>query len=399
MDNIEIKFIVLYCINIKSNKMGASCSSTAFGRYNRIKSKLASKKCLTFHVADGMLPRMEDTAPPVWLFGEDHNINESDTLDKRDRNCAVMLDLVREAVSDCESNVADVVFVYENVVISDNGMFFERDANDRKFEGGPHHDVRTVRESAKKLIKLYPNVTPVYMDVFGRVRLYLGGHLPGLQNVHNEFGYIQQMLMQELIEFWVTSGRYSRSDATSRATKHMGEALIEMNRSGIVVPLQQVAIKNHQHPFHVFIATLCAKISQKVIADRSTEASFMLKKSDTKVHNDIEEKVRNMLSENFKVPGVLRLALDAGQLSRSQVQSMLLFSEYFTLVAYASDAILYEYITSLKSSNKIVIMHAGHAHTNNQRRWLLAGEYDVDVERVSPVALDDEDYLESRYTG
>lgn len=200
--------------------MGATCSSTALTRYNLIKRKLTSKECLTFEAADGLLPRIEGTAPPVWLMGEEHGFNESDGLPKNKRNCALVLDLVKEAVSDCETNDAEVVFIFENAVISDSKDLFSRDVNGDEFTGDPHHDVRTVRETAKKLGGLYPNVRLVYMDVFGRGRLFLDGSDESLDKIgwfNDDMGYIQHMIWAELKEFWITSGRYQKEEAETKA--------------------------------------------------------------------------------------------------------------------------------------------------------------------------------------
>ena len=379
--------------------MGATCSSTALTRYNLIKKRLADKECLTFEAADGLLPRSHGKGPPVWLFGENHSLNESDTRGTTDRNCALVLDLVTQAVSDCESNNAEVVFIYENAVISDHPLFFEKDPNDRIMEEGPHHDVRRVREIAKELAGLYRNVRPVYMDVFGRVRLYLADELKyvALLQPRDVVPYIQDMLETELQEFWVTSGKHSTAAGTTKASRMVGKAMIEINEQQLHTRITSLGERLDHSPFKIFLGILCAKVAQKVLADRSGKVSFMVQRSDERVSREIDEAISYLFSEKYKTPQVLRQPIADGHVTQFDLKSMMMFSAMFNLVVKAGDAVLNEYITSLPSS-RLVVMHAGFAHTGNQRKWLLGGEYDTETERLSADALDDEDFLESRQT-
>jgi hypothetical protein len=383
--------------------MGATCSSTALTRYNLIKRKLSSKDCLTFEAADGLLPRVEGTAPPVWLMGEDHGANESDGLPRSKRNCALVLDLVKEAVSGCETNGAEVVFIFENAVISDSEHLFRRDVNEDEVTGDPHHDVRAVRETAKRLGGLYPNVRLVYMDVFGRGRLFLDGSRESLDKIgwfNNDVSYIHRMIWAELKEFWITSGRYQKEEAETRATLLTGQAMMDINLSVLPSKIMNLAGKYQRQPFDIFLTIMCVKVAQNLLSSRSA-VGLALKNADSKVIRDLEESVRALFSEDYDIPANLQKAVDDGQVPEEAARSMMLFSENFGLMIAAGDAVLYEFITSLSNStsssnSRIVVMHAGYRHVHNQRRWLLGGQYDVDAERISASLVEPEEFTKSR---
>lgn len=382
--------------------MGASCSSTALTRYNLIKRRLMSRDCLTFEAADGLLPRIQGTAPPVWLMGEDHGSNESVKLPKNERNCALVLDLVKEAVSDCETNEAEVIFIFENAVISDSKDLFSRDVNGDELIEDRHHDVRTVRRTAKKLAGQYPNVRLVYMDVFGRGRIVLGGQHDDLGNkigwFDNDENYIYRMIWAELKEFWITSGRYEEEEASTKANLLIGDTLVDTSSSDLPGNIKRLALKYNQPPFEIFLAILCAKVARNLLLSRADAVSLILREADSKVIEDLDKSIHVLFSEKYYIPGNLKKAVDDGQVSLFDATSMLLFSEYFTVMQAAGDAVLYEFITSLSSStsDKIVVMHAGYRHVHNQRRWLLGGQYDVDVERISGSLVEPDEFTKDR---
>lgn len=365
--------------------MGASCSSTAFTRYNLIKRRLNERPCLTFEVADGLLSREDgvDTAPPVWLFGEDHGLNEAETLPKGERNCATVLDLIERAVSDCESNAAEVLFIYENAVISDNPFFHERDPNDVKTIGRPRFDTRTIRDTTRALAKKYPNVRPVFMDVFGRMRLYFRSDKPTMSDLN----YIQATVFVELEEFWVTSGRYGAERANEEAASHVVRALTGVD-PGMHRRIQAVAAKYNFPAFKLFMAILCAKTAQSVIRG-SPQLSY------ARVSRELDEAIELVFDSEHDIHPTMQRGLDSGQLTIGEVMYMMFESAAFAVLSLAGDAVLHEYITSLPS-DKLVVMHAGHFHTNNQRAWLTKGKYDADVERLSRSARGDVDFVASR---
>lgn len=365
--------------------MGASCSSTAFTRYSLIKRRLNERSCLTFEVADGLVSRVDgvDAAPPIWLFGEDHGLNESETLPKSERNCAMVLDLIKHAVSDCESNAADVVFIYENAVISDNPFFHERDPNDVKLIGRPRFDTRTIRDTTRTLAKIYPNVRPVYMDVFGRMRLYFRSNRPTMSDLN----YIQATVFVELEEFWVTSGRYDAKKANEESASHIVRALSDVD-TGMHRRIHAVSAKYSFPAFKLFMAILCAKTAQSVIRD-SLQLSY------SRVYRELDEAIERVFDAEYDILPAMQRGLDSGQLTRSEVMFMMFESAAFAVLSLAGDAVLYEYITTLPS-DKLVVMHAGYFHTNNQRAWLTKGKYDTDVERLSRLATGYEDFVASR---
>lgn len=71
----------------------------------------------------------------------------------------------------------------------------------------------------------------------------------------------------------------------------------------------------------------------------------------------------------------------------------------FQTLNICGDIVVYEYISSLSHSGKqaIVMMHAGHGHTNRIKRWLVAGSYDVAHERVAEMAKKDRSFIEDRF--
>ena len=70
----------------------------------------------------------------------------------------------------------------------------------------------------------------------------------------------------------------------------------------------------------------------------------------------------------------------------------------FELISIAGDMVLYEYISFANRKNRdtLTLMHAGFNHTNRLRLWLNFSEYNHDLERVSPLALDDITFNSSR---
>lgn len=159
-------------------------------------------------------------------------------------------------------------------------------------------------------------------------------------------------------------------------------------------------MKYEREPFDIFLSILCAKIAQKLLSSRSGAVSLTLRNADSKVIRDLDESIRVLFSEDYDIPANLQKAVDDGQVPLFEAKSMMLFSENFGLMVAASDAVLYEFITSLSSTkssdDKIVVMHAGYRHVHNQRRWLLAGQYDVDVERISGSLVEPEEFTKNR---
>ena len=68
----------------------------------------------------------------------------------------------------------------------------------------------------------------------------------------------------------------------------------------------------------------------------------------------------------------------------------------FELLSVAGDVVVFEYITSSKSSDSLYIMHSGYNHSNRIRKWLLETDYISDYERVTDQAFQDKIFNESR---
>ncbi|AAR26941.1 FirrV-1-C8 [Feldmannia irregularis virus a] len=373
--------------------MGASCSSTALNRYNNIKKRLNQKTCLTFGSADGLLPRMEGQAPPIWLFGEDHAENESDYIKGNMRNCALVTDLVEQAVSSCDKNSVEVIVVFENAVVADNPYFFKRDVNDAEHEGDAHHDVRSIRRTVKEQAVLYKNISITYMDVFGRVRLFYQDQLDDPRLGHNK--YVINMVQQELKEFWVTCGKYEDKKARSKSMcllqRSMPVAHDMMRR------FQQNKCVNPRNGFKIFITLLCVNIARVLLLSRiHNNLDLTLRRADMKVIKDIDNHIEYILGGNINIPAALQRGIVYGHVRKEEAKFMIFEAEVFGLIVLAGDAILYEFLSSLNGSDKLVVMHAGFQHVNHQRKWLLKGKYDSDFEKVSDLLLQHEDFAESR---
>lgn len=385
----------------QSDNMGASCSSTALKRYSDIKNRLNQKTCLTFDAADGLLPRLGTQAPPVWLFGEDHGDNESDSIRGNGRNCALVTDLVQHAVSSCEAeNSAEVIVVFENGVIADNPMFYKRDVNDDAIEGDPHHDVRFIRQVVKEHGSRYENIRTVYMDVFGRIRLFHHGRPESIRKVGEPqnftFPRMTSLITAELKEFWVTCGKYDAYDAETMSQNLMQQSLPVASQL-MATRFRMNRYIDQYNIFQTSIAFVCAIFVKTLISSRITPAlDLSLARSYRKVVDDLDEKIENVLRATFVLPGMVQRMVDSGQLGVEQGRRMVFDSVVFDMIGVAGDAVLHDFITSLSGSDKIVVMHAGFQHTNNQRRWLLRGKYDSDFERVADVAEGRDDFVSTR---
>lgn len=372
--------------------MGAACSSSALNRYNSIKRRLNQKTCMTFHSADGLLPRVEGAAAPMWFFGEDHGINESDILPKNKRNCAILTDLVQQAVSSCEENGSNVILVFENVVVSDNKMFFKKDPNDVRIpdeKTSPHHDVRTVRRTIKEQGVLHDNISTIYMDVFGRIRMAYRGALEG----PGDSNYIFNLAFEEMKEFWLTSGRYGQHEANYMAMilSHQANtvSISLMNR------FRGSKLFQPQNEFRVFMSVMCSMMAKLFLVSKNGKDMSLLA-SDRRVIQDIDSHIEYLLRGEMKIHPALQSVIDSGNITSEQAQYEMFDSEVFGLIVLAGDAILYEYLSTLDPKNNVVVMHAGHGHTNNQRKWLLSGKYVNDFERVTSLGRRDYDFMKSR---
>ena len=370
--------------------MGASCSSTAISRYNNIKKRLLQKECLTFHSADGLLPLIDGNGPPIWLFGEDHGENESDTLPKDKRNCALISDLLKQAVSDCSSNEADVVLIYENAVISKNDFFFKEDVNSDEIGDEYHHDVRFVRKAIKDHADKYQNIKVVYMDVFGRIRMLKAGVLEGPLNTNVILNHIRL----ELQEFWITSGRYSELESIKKASS------LTMSALPMAGMLQQKIMKKSRYwrkgeEFMIYVTCMCVLVSKMVLLSSKNNENLVFGRSYKKIVSEIDEKMKQLLQNSFNIHPDLQKFVNRGYLNEEEAMFTMFDSLLFELITMAGDLILHEHITNI-SSNNIIVMHAGHVHSNNQRRWLLNSTHVSNIEKVAPVALEDSSFVESR---
>ena len=370
--------------------MGASCSSTAISRYNYIKKRLLQKECLTFHSADGLLPQMDGNGPPIWLFGEDHGENESDTLPKDKRNCVLISDLLKQAVSNCSSNEADVVLIYENAVISKNDFFFKEDVNDIEITDEYHHDVRFVRKAVKDHANKYKNIKVVYMDVFGRIRMLKAGVLEGPLDTNIILNHIRM----ELQEFWKTSGRYSELDSINKASSL---AMSAMPMAGM---LQNTIMNRSRYwrqgdEFMIYVTCMCVIISKMVLLSSNNNEKLIFERSYKKIISEIDEKIFELSTDTFKIHPDLQKFVDRGDLTQEDAMFTMFDTLLFEIITMAGDLILHEHITNISPKN-IIVMHAGHVHSNNQRRWLLNSTHVSDIEKVSPIALKDNSFIESR---
>ncbi|CAM9699323.1 unnamed protein product [Ectocarpus sp. 6 AP-2014] len=370
------------------NNMGASCSSSALRRYKNIKERMNQKTCLTFHAADGLLPSNDGNAPPIWLFGEDHSENESDTLPKGARSCATMTDLVQHAVSSCQSNAAEVIVIYENAVISD---FLEtRDPNnDDQFRDDlSHHSVLGVRKAMKQLGSHYTNIRPVFMDVFGRIRLLHAG----IGDRPRTFSELIFLAYTELAEFWVTCGKYTRGEALQNAL------ILAQDSSRLASDTMFKVSKSEFYgraTFEVHSGIFCASLAKVLVSSRQ-KRDFALQLADTQVIAALDANINKMLSGDVTLPDVVQLGVHRGQLTLTEAKQMMFESLTFDTLGLAGDAILNEFITSSVPNDTLIVMHAGYSHVNNQRKWLLAGKYATDFEHISDLALQDGHFIHTR---
>ena len=372
--------------------MGAACSNSALRRYKNIKDRLNEKTCLTFHAADGLLPKITTTTgtPPIWLFGEDHSRNESETLPQLERNCAMVTDLVQKAVSKCQSNnAAEVIIIYENAVISDYDPIRDPNSDPSRSDDLTRHSVLRTRDAMKRLSGNYINIRSVFMDVFGRVRLAHGEVLPRPRTPHET----EQIVRFELVEFWVTCGKYSRSEALQ-----VSDTLVRACEPLADDTIRRITVNEFYRGsrFEVHSAVFCASLAKVLIHSRR-RGNLALRRADDLVIADIDANIHKMITRNvFTLPDVVRRGVDEGKLTLRQANHMMFNSLTFETLGLAGDAVLNEFITSSVPNDTLVVMHAGHYHVNNQRKWLLAGKYVSDYERVSDLARQDSDFLSSR---
>lgn len=113
---------------------------------------------------------------------------------------------------------------------------------------------------------------------------------------------------------------------------------------------------------------------------------------DKKVLQDVDDKINYRLENSIHLPDELEQGVNSGGFSLKKAREMTFRGNAHHLIAVAGDAILYEFLTHVNKSDKIIVKHAGFNHTNNQRKWLLYGKY----ERVTEMAKNDEDFVEFR---
>lgn len=70
---------------------------------------------------------------------------------------------------------------------------------------------------------------------------------------------IQAKVQIELKKIWITSDKYDANKAAIIANAHVGNALIEIERSGTHPQMCSVSIEYSFRPVKLFMAILCAK--------------------------------------------------------------------------------------------------------------------------------------------
>ena len=378
--------------------MGASCSRSALSRYRSVKQLVQRRPCLTFYAADGLLPGGE--GPPILLFGEDHFYNESQ---QGGQNCLLLLDIAKEISSTCNIDEAgaEVIFLYENSVIEDNYFFESPDANDwddpeDEFNvniTGTRHKIRSTFGRGGGLRLEQGNVKPVPMDVFGRIRLNLSGlserSIPGPITAINE-----------IMAFWKSVGyntKYIR-DMTNEAIKLATEHAKKF-------PDVHPGVVDIRDVFEMFMCVYLAYMAFEVNSE-----TLVSRKGRQMAKREISAYVKQLFDPelrfdpNFHVPSLATISASVKKSTGSSED--IPYSEYrrivldyviMDIVGICGDAIIYEYLTSMaQKKNTIIMMHAGYEHVNRIRRWLLVGEYNSDYERVSKMAMEDTNFVQSR---
>ena len=140
----------------------------------------------------------------------------------------------------------------------------------------------------------------------------------------------------------------------------------------------------------VFTCVSLAKLSLVVNEDDENSS-----KTKDYVMSYIDEFVGILMSvEPEKNKNAPIVEIDDIESLRNRIRIMVAFE----LISIAGDMVLYEYLsfTNRNNINTLTLMHAGFNHTNRLRNWLNFSEYKQDLERVSPLALDDITFNSSR---
>lgn len=431
--------------------MGAKCSSTARSRFESIRTLVMRKACLTSYTADGLLPRGKH-GPLIWMFGEDHlgneavkhasdvrKLNNDERQRTRGKNCLLLLDVAKEAASNCEGSEkagADVIFLYENAVI-DAEKFPWADPNE--WQEGNRTGLIATRHalkpmvSTKNMVRSRPminaspnrpdpseppsietmpksldslgrvrlandNVRPVPMDVFHRIRSFV-------MTGQREGAFAPMVAVQELLGFWESVG-YNAPDLMAICREAVGLA----DHHSVHFASQGLDEGTRASVYEALVGVSLAKLSfeQNVPPDDEyvwhTGKKEALKELDTYVaalfqdpgeySPSINIPTRLFFDKNIAQSMGIRFATDR------DYRAFAIGQLAFQLLGICGDVIVFEYLSSLavsKQDSTIVLMNAGHQHVNRIRRWLLAGQYEVAHERLSDDAHQDEDFVKSRW--
>ena len=354
--------------------MGANCSVSSNEKYNSVKKFVKNSNCMKLYAIDGLLSLKNENS--IILLGEHHSENEGNS-------CLDVLEIVTKVTNpnECEDE-KKIYFLYENPVISDNAMFLKEDTNFPFFDGQEKlsniHGTRfnVVTQSGK-----YKNIQPVPIDIFGRMRSF---------NFHGEQrnpNHTQEVAIHELGEFWKSIGYPSNfiqfvAPNAIQIAQDMADVFFNTNPdSGMT----------SEEILEVFTCVSLGKLSLVVNEDDENSS-----KTKDYVMSYIDEFVGILMSvepEKNKNSPIVEITDDIESL-RNRIRIMVAFE----LISIAGDMVLYEYIsfTNRKNTNTLTLMHAGFNHTNRLKLWLNFSEYKHDLERVSPLALDDITFNSSR---
>ena len=353
--------------------MGSSCSIELNDKYNSVKKFIIDSNCMKLYAIDGLLSLKNNS---IVLLGEHHSENEGNS-------CLDVLDIVTKVTSpnECEDD-EKIFFLYENPVISDNAMFLKEDHNFPFFDGQEKlSNIHGTRFHVITKAVNYKNIKAIPIDVFGRMRSF--NFRGGDQRNPN---HTQEVAINELGEFWKSIG-YPSDFIQFVAPNALQIAQDMTNVFFNTIPNSDMT---SEEILEVFTCVSLAKLSLVVNEDDENSS-----KTKDYVMSYIDEFVGILMSvEPEKNKNAPIVEIDDIESLRNRIRIMVAFE----LISIAGDMVLYEYISFANRKNRdtLTLMHAGFNHTNRLRLWLNFSEYNHDLERVSPLALDDITFNSSR---
>lgn len=345
--------------------MGANCSHNSSERYENI--KLLLNKCMKLHALDGLIPKKEGN--PIILMGEHHDMNEGP-------DCLSVLNIVENSVSNCEENKSSVYFLYENPIISDNSFFEKEDPSLPFFDGQDKLDnIQGTRANIFIHANDFKNIKAQPIEVFGRMR-YFNLNKEIRNSVHT-----QQVAINELKEFWKNIG-YPDDYISFISPKAMKLA---EETTDVFFSKNPLSFLSRTEVLEVFTCTYLAKLSL-VVQDTPENKDHVIENCDKIIEIFMSNEPELYNPEQFSdLVGEL-------QERRYSIRMFLMFE----LISISGDMIAYEYISSLKKKDILLLVHAGFNHTNRIRKWLLVSEYNSDFEKITELAMNDLDFNLSR---